>query len=150
MGLDCSHDAFSGAYSAFNRFRQAVAHAIGGSYPPHYEYHEDGTLVEREGRVVRREGLDEALFYFPDDFKMEDYPGITEFMSHSDCDGSISPKLCKLVADELEREALPKVKELRWNGGGHIEREGGYVAVLEQFIKGCREAHSKRQSLKFR
>ncbi len=35
MGLRCSHDAFHGAYSAFNRFRQFIAAAIGGSHPPH-------------------------------------------------------------------------------------------------------------------
>lgn len=43
MGLDISHDAFHGAYSAFNSLRQEVAHAVGGSYGPH-----------RLGRIVRR------------------------------------------------------------------------------------------------
>jgi hypothetical protein len=40
MGLDCSHDAFHGAYSAFNSFRKFICKAIGGSFPPH----EDKTL----------------------------------------------------------------------------------------------------------
>ena len=35
MGLDCSYGAFSGAYSAFNRFRKFILKAIGGSCPPH-------------------------------------------------------------------------------------------------------------------
>lgn len=35
MGLDTSHDAFHGAYSAFNRLRQEVSRARGGSFPPH-------------------------------------------------------------------------------------------------------------------
>lgn len=30
MGLDCSHDAFHGAYYAFNRLRQEVARAADG------------------------------------------------------------------------------------------------------------------------
>jgi len=32
MGLDCSHNAFSGAYGAFDDFRSVVAKAAGVDY----------------------------------------------------------------------------------------------------------------------
>ncbi|WP_244185725.1 hypothetical protein [Bacillus sonorensis] len=39
------------------------------------------------------------------------HKGLTEFFGHSDCDGEISPEMCKIVADELEA-ILPYVEEL--------------------------------------
>ena len=85
MGLDCSHGAFRGAYSAFNRLRQAVAKAAGGSYPPH----EKGS------------GLDDRRWYVGDEYNKESFPGLWEFLGHSDCDGEIDPEMCKLVARDL-------------------------------------------------
>ncbi len=38
MGLRCSHDAFKGGYSDFNRLRQAVCKTLDGDHPPHYKY----------------------------------------------------------------------------------------------------------------
>lgn len=35
MGLDVTHGAFSGAYSAFNNLRRFLLRSIGGSWPPH-------------------------------------------------------------------------------------------------------------------
>ncbi len=54
MGLDCSHNAFHGAYSSFNRFRQFVSKSIGGSYPPHED-----------------KSLNGAYWYLPDDMTSE-------------------------------------------------------------------------------
>jgi hypothetical protein len=129
MGLDCSHDAFHGAYSAFNRLRQAVCRAMGGSFPPH----EDKTL-------------DLAFWYLGDGYGPDTHPGLLEFLSHSDCDGEIAPEMCVRVADELEA-LLPKVSD---DGAwGHLARDGGYVAVLEQFIAGCRDAAAAGEPLRF-
>ena len=149
MGLNCTHNAFDGAYSAFNRFRQAVCFIIGGSYPPHYLYQPDGQLTEVDGHIVYQKELDENRFYWGEGRTPKENPGLWEFLTHSDCDGSISPSMCKKVANELE-ELVPAMRELNWEAHGHLERNGGYAATLEQFIAGCRAAHKARQSLKFR
>ena len=121
MGLDCSHDAFSGGYGRFNRFRQLVCSAAGGKFPPHDDPQ-----------------LDNGLIYYSDDFTGTSHPGFHEFMSHSDCEGDISPEMCAMVANDLE-ELLPKIKEIDENG----------FKWTSQFIKGCREAHALNEPLEF-
>lgn len=148
MGLDCSHDAFHGAYSAFNSFRQAVAYAVGGSYPSHYRRDEKGNLL-RQGpnqRLVINEELDPDHFYTGEKYTEESSPGIFEFLKHSDCDGEIEPAMCKTIADELEllKGKMPE------ESFGHILRDGGYEAVLQRFIDGCRAAHEEDEPLRFR
>ncbi len=135
MGLNCSHGAFDGAYSAFNRFRQFILKSIGGSYPPH-----------------SNTNLDNNRLYWETDFgNIEDYEGLCEFLNHSDCDGEISSETCKMIADELE-SILPRVEELAKTetSSGHIERNGGFVAVTKQFIDGCRLAHKRDEPLLFK
>jgi len=150
MGLNCSHDAFDGAYSAFNRLRQAVCFVAGGSYPPHYTYKENGDLLkDHNDDPIMKTQFRGDWFYLSDKMDQLTHPGLWEFCSHSDCDGSISPGMCKKVADELEA-LLPAMRELKWVTGGHLDRYNGYAGSLERFIAGCRLAHRSRQSLKFR
>ena len=149
MGLDCSHDALHGAYSAFNRLRQAVAEAMGGSYPPHWMYTEDGHLVEdSNGRVVYRTDLDEERWYWGEDYSEFTHPGLAEFMGHSDCDGEILPAMCTRVADDLET-LLPRIEALGWPEHGHIKARGGFSEVTKAFISGCRKAAANNEPLKF-
>ncbi|PAV30260.1 hypothetical protein CIL05_07265 [Virgibacillus profundi] len=133
MGLDVSHDAFNGAYSAFNRFRWFVLKSIGGSYPPH-----------------GNKELNEGYWYFGDGYSPETHKGLTEFLKHSDCDGEISPEMCKIVADELE-EIMPQIEKLAETeeSYGHIKGNGGYVEVTKRFIEGCRLAHERNEPLEF-
>lgn len=130
MGLNVSQDAFSGAYSAFDRLRKSVASAMGGSWPPH----EDKTL-------------DQNSWYWGDDFSKETHPGLLEFMSHSDCEGNIAPDMCIVVADDLE-SLLPKLEGM---GGesGHLAHVGGYAGAIRKFIKGCRAAAAENEPLDF-
>lgn len=148
MGLDCSHDAFHGAYSAFNRLRQEVCRAAGGSFPTHWKRNPDGTRVEKDGNPVRDTSLEDGSWYIGDKYNIESNPGLFEFLNHSDCDGEISPEMCKLVADELE-ELMPKFKESLPPDGGHIALQGGYIKVLSNFIAGCRAAYAAGEPLIF-
>lgn len=134
MGLDTTHDAFHGAYSAFNNFRRFLLKSIGGSYPPH----ENKELMD-------------GYWYFGDGYSVETHKGLAEFFRHSDCEGEISPEMCKIVADELEA-ILPQVEELAKSeqSYGHILRDGGWVEVTKQFIEGCRLAHERNEPLEFR
>lgn len=151
MGLDCSHDAFHGAYSAFNRLRQFVCAATGddGSFPPHWQCNADGSLKEdANGRVPRREGLDDGMFYVGDEYGRDTHPGLWEFLTHSDCDGQISPEMCVKVADDLER-LMPRMEALGWQSHGHIAARGGFIEVVRKFIAGCRAAAAANEPLDF-
>lgn len=141
MGLDTTHGAFNGAYSAFNRFRQIVAKAMGGSYPPH-----EKNLVCGDGDVILNP--DQNRFYVPGSwatFQIE-RPGLSAFLVSNDCEGKFSPELCKQMADELEA-LLPDIEKLDDGGGGHIERDGGFVAVTKKYIAGCRLAHENNETM---
>ena len=149
MGLDCSHDAFHGAYGAFNRLRQFVCAAAGGSFPPHWKKDAAGELVLKGTLPQYDENLDQQRFYiFDDDFKSEEWPGLWEFLRHSDCDGDISPETCVKVADDLER-LMPKMLELGWESHGHIKAYGGFIEVVRKFIAGCRSAAEANEPLLF-
>lgn len=130
MGLYISHGTFQASYSAFNRFRQAVAKAIGGSFPPHDD-----------------KSLDDNLWYWDDSHGADEYPGIEVLLKHSDCEGQIAPVDAAKLADDLER-LLPKLSDMGM-GAGHIEGQGGYAAVATRFIRGCRAAHAAGEPLEF-
>lgn len=122
MGLDVSHDAYSGGYISFMSFRVAVIVAMGGTY-------KDGSFVLAEG----------------DDF--DKYPGMFEFFSHSDCDGDIAPKVAAEIAGSME--GLLPTLDACGAGGGHIARNGGFGMVARQWITGCRVAAANGQPLTF-
>ncbi len=140
MGLDCSHGAFSGAYSAFGRLRCAAAVAAGGSYPPH---HDPPELRKHLGLNT----LDPGRWYIPAGVTDESHPGLYLFFNHSDCDGMFTPAECDLVADDLS-ELLPLIDDTL-PSDGHIERDGGFRAVLQRFIDGCRRASMAGEPLVF-
>jgi len=142
MGLDCSHDAFHGAYSAFNRLRQAVCAAIGGSFPPHWQDPSNPTSAEVNSDKSPHH------FYLPDGFEKEKHPGLVEFLMHSDCDGEIEPRMCERVADELE-DIIPDVIALGWAVSGHLSLLG-WEGTLRAFIAGCRLAAALNEPLRFR
>ena len=149
MGLDCSHNAFHGAYGAFNRLRQEVCRAMGGSFPPHWKYNESGDIeIDDGGLATRNTELEDGFWYSGDGYDEESHPGLYEFLKHSDCDGEISPEMCAKVADELEA-ILPKVESLNSKAYGHIAASGGYSSTLKQFIAGCRAAALAGEPLKF-
>ena len=153
MGLRCSHDAFYGAYSAFNRFRQELAFAAGGSYPTHYKRNEDGSFVKKKDSlgnemIVIDRDMDEKLWYADEIYLKGNHMGLVELFNHSDCDGEISPEMCLKVANDLEI-LLPIVKKLGTPDSGHIGKLGGYYETTKKFIRGCRLAHENNEPLEF-
>lgn len=137
MGLECSHNAFKGAYSAFKEFRLAVASVIGVSYPPHTD----------EARKRYDAYLEPDRWYWDVDlnYSQETHPGLYVFFSINDSDDRIPPYICHLMAKELT-PLLPKLQQLGL-GDGHIARDGGYAAVCKRFIDGCSLAASKGECL---
>jgi len=158
MGLDVSHDAFHGAYSAFNRFRMAVCWAAGGSFPPHVlpERLKELKLEEEKNPNYWDEKRDPPKagiachnwWYVPDGVTKETHPGLYLFLSHSDCDGTLTPDECRLVASDLEK-LVDVIGQFPLSDEGHIRRDGGYRAVLERFIAGCRLAAERNEVMDF-
>lgn len=149
MGLDISYDAFHGAYSAFNRFRQIVAQAAGGSYPPHYLINGDGsTARDDRGFPISDKSLNHDDYYLESEWNKRD--GLRAFLSHSDCDGEISPEMCLKVANDLT-DLLPEIEHIESveEAHGHISARGGYVEVTKKFINGCLAAHKEGKPLDF-
>jgi len=115
MGLDTSHDAWHGPYSSFNRFRHEIAEAIGVNLDSFEGY---------GGNVPF------------DELKR----GVRWLLDHSDCDGHITPKRCKLIADDLN-EIIPLLPD---------EIEPFCVrAQAERFRNGCLKAYKKNEKLDF-
>lgn len=122
MGLDVSHDAWRGAYSAFHRFRVRLAEVAG--LPP---------LEEMQGFTANGKPWTDCP------------PALKVLLHHSDCDGEIEVKDLIPLAEELERLA-PLMGE---DGDGHIGRGGGFAGCALRFAKGCREAAAAGEPLEF-
>jgi hypothetical protein len=142
MGLDTSRDAWHGAYSAFNRWRDKLAEVAG------YTFHKDeyqrqlvdldwGGIEETIGRdllgkwpamPVRHDGTPDPLIVL---------------LAHSDCEGEIQAAFLAPLAERLE-ELLPKLEGE--HGGGHI---GSYVEKTRTFIGGLRAAAAANEPLDF-
>lgn len=148
MGLSCSHEAFDGSYPSFNRLRQRVAWATGGSFPPHWKRTSTGLEVDLNGLPVIDRSLDENIVYIGDDYSIETHPGLFEFLGHSDCEGEIAPEMCAKVAGDLER-LLPAIESSGAGKENIAARGRTYTEVLRRFIAGCRAAASAGEPLLF-
>lgn len=120
MGLDVSHDAWHGAYSAFNRFRTKICQVAGLGNLEDWE----GFGGTKKWPSVEKEPL-VALLY------------------HSDCDGEIPPEECVGIARRL-RELAPNIPDE--DGGGYIRNWRGSVL---QFAEGCEAAAAANEPLEF-
>jgi hypothetical protein len=153
MGLDTSHNAWHGAYSAFMRWRQEVARAAGlpplelmegffapqskdfGRMPTFYLGPRAGEL--EENAIAR---IEERLPILWDCLKPSP---LHELLYHSDCEGEIPAESCGPIADALEA-ILPNMAT--GDAGGHI---GDWTAKTKQFIAGLRAAAAAGEPLGF-
>jgi hypothetical protein len=149
MGLDTSHGAWSGGYGSFNNWREQIAETAGfpplelmeGFYAPnHNPFILVDNLLKNNSAPYSYETLKKRLPIKWDFFKQ--HP-LYELLSHSDCDGDISPEECKRIADGLT-ELLPLLPD--GEGGGHI---GNWREKTQTFIDGCMEAYNAKEHLLF-
>ena len=138
MGLDVSHDAWHGAYSAFSRWRQKIAELAGYAV---WDVVYDGgyktpTIMLDWGHITE-ENLNGKWYQMPAD------PLILIF-AHHDCEGTLPWQFCKALADRLT-ELMPLLATESDNGG-HI---GNWCAKTQQFINGCLSAYEAQEDLHF-
>jgi hypothetical protein len=145
MGLDISHDAWHGAYSAFSRWRNELAKIA--SFPPlalmEGFYNPIDWQYRFRNETSHRLWQIEIESYLPIKWdKWQDDP-LTVLLYHSDCEGIIESKYLLPLADRIETllDKLPTEKD-----SGHI---GDWKEKTQKFINGCRLAASKDQDLEF-
>lgn len=157
MGLDCSHNAWHGAYSAFMRWRMKLAQVAGlpplelmeGFYNPldtkGYPatlYHGIDTGKPAYGPDSRPHlaDIDDGL---PISWACLKPSPLHELLSHSDCDGDIPADRCVAIADALEALVPLLPDEV---AGGHI---GHWREKTMQFVAGLRAAAASGEPLDF-
>ncbi len=113
MGLDTSHNAWHGSYRSFHAFRKQLATHLGFN-------------------------LEEMAGFGGEKPFSGDHVNI--LLSHSDCDGDISPEDCGKLAARLREilETIPKDDD-PWSLYSHTE----------QFAKGCELAAKRNEILDF-
>jgi hypothetical protein len=138
VGLDTTHGCWHGAYSAFSRWRAALAKAAG--YP-------DG-LDAPSAAPYWTDAMDAMAAAQPGSLHGEwsapPEDALLVILLHSDCGGAIPAELCGPLADRLE--ALLPALDKMGDGGGHI---GGFGDKTRTFIAGLRDAASKGEAVEF-
>jgi hypothetical protein len=151
MGLDTTHEAWHGAYSAFHTWRTEIAKQLGipldlmegfyvkGEHDPlsllNYRYPKGNEL---DMSHLRRIETNFPLLW--DAFKPNP---LHELLYHSDCDGLIEREKCNAIADELEK-LLPELPDKDF--GGHI---GLIRDKTKTFIDGLRLAYENQENIEF-
>ena len=125
MGLDMSHDCWSGGCTSFYRFRTLIAMLAGmpslGSMEGYCGY-----------AAIRWDSLKPDVLH--------------ELLNHSDCDGDIQWERCSDLADRLE-EIKGAVDETV------TDPEDGmpdFIGKLDMMIKGLMSAYECKENILFR
>ena len=139
MGLDTSFDAWNGPYSAFNRWRDTLAHVAG--YPL-VEVAMDYAGNKRAAPNIDWESV--TFDNLEGDWTASGTPSdpLIILIAHYDCQGYILPEYCGILADRLE-ELLPAIEE------DPFPTRDWMISKTEQFIKGLREAEELDQPVDF-
>lgn len=148
MGLDTTHGCWHGAYSAFMRWREELAHVAGlpplelmegfferGSYRDPFRDHAE--------RWKDLGGADRFYRSLPIRWDSLRPSALHELLFHSDCEGEIPAERCAPIADALE-ELLPRLPA--GEAGGHI---GNWRDKTQTFIDGLRKAAAAGEKVEF-
>ncbi len=138
MGLDCSHDCWSGAYSRFSRWRDELARAAGYRFREPTEQERRDYLAVSPCPDLNWEQIPPERFAgewgasVPDD-------ALLYLIVHSDCDGVLHPAQAAPLADRLE-QLLPELED-----NPHEE----WPRRTRQFIDGLRLAAAAGEDVEF-
>lgn len=157
MGLDTSHDAWNGPYSAFMSWRIALQKAAG--WHPVENYGDEWYGVDQT--VVNWDDITDANIQGEWESVPED--PLVVLIAHSDCDGILPVPVLLPLADRLEGlldkfedygpPGHPRPKPDNWNDAepwppqrAHYD---GYRAATERFITGLRAAAAAGEPIEF-
>lgn len=137
MGLDTTHDCWSGSYTSFMKFRRAVAFAAGIDIDSMAGF---GSDRHRELEMLRAQDLERSL-----DIRLRLRPPaipwanvddpIKFLLDHPDSDGDIAVEHLVPLADRLE-EISPRIDDC-WR------------AQAAQFVRGLRAAAAAGEAVEF-
>jgi hypothetical protein len=141
MGLDMSHDAWHGAYSAFTRFRTTLAEVAG--LPLVDDPDMPGVKsVDVDWNAVSSANIEGEWGEKLPTLRDGTFDPLLLLLVHSDGDGVLHPYHAKLIADRVE-ELIPL---LPLDGGGHI---GVYADKARKLVDGFRAAHAANEPIEF-
>ncbi len=162
MGLDTSHNAWHGPYSAFNNFRRQLAKHYGipldlmqgfytgdngelGNVMTYPFYFAKQRLMDIEFSPIKR--VEEYLPLKWEDFKPN---AIHELLYHSDCEGYINWTSCGKIAKELNK-LLSKLDKDEVKKPVEPQRAmyNGFYEAVKQFANGCQLAFDSKERLEF-
>jgi len=135
MGLDCSHDAFSGGYARFNHMRYKILSAAVGRTIIPFEPKSDKFLAGLFGECnVTYENLGGEWKTVPEEPLMI-------LIAHADNEGFITPEHCILLHNRI-LELMPEIEK--------IVDDSYQLGLIQAFAAGCLLAHSEGERLEFR
>lgn len=114
MGLDTSHNAYHGPYSSFMDFRKSLASHLGFN------------LLDMEG--------------FGGSKKWDGKDDVQILLSHSDCDGIITPDDCLRLSVRLDQILETLEPSDSWFSLYHF---------VKKFSDGCKLAYSRQEDIDF-
>jgi len=153
MGLDTTHDAWHGSYSAFMRWRIELARVAGlpplslmeGFYGDD-DFHSPFALMEMQARQAApdcSDSLAEIKASLPISWAALKPDPLHVLLFHSDCDGQIEVEDLLPLAERLE-QLIPLMKDE--DAGGHT---GNWCDKTREFADGCRRAAAANEPLEF-
>jgi hypothetical protein len=160
MGLDTSHNAFSGPYSMFMSWRIWLAEQIGIPLDLMEGFYSEGgssnpfILLEYKfpkGDEIEMSAIRRIKKMFPLKWSAFRPSPLHKLLYHSDCDGHLNWKDCGKIADIL-KQLLTEIKNDNAESRSPETARGTYDGMYnatERFMKGCRLAFNKKQKLEF-
>lgn len=141
MGLDTTHDCWHGSYSAFGRFREALAQAAGIPLDLCCGFCEDRGSLGPDILTRSLPGLSyhdilklcEKSPSFPISWEVFTTDPLIYLLDHSDCEGHILHKHTLALAIRLEELVLSEP----------------YAEYAKQFATGLRQAHKSGERVRF-
>lgn len=132
MGLDTTHDCWSGGYSSFNIWRDKLAEVAG------YEMivDEGKPAPKIDWEVITPGNLNGDWERAPED-------PLLILIAHYDCQGFIRAEYTKPLADRMA-QLLPLLPDDE--GPGHI---GYWKEKTQRFIEGLLSAHEANEDVEF-
>lgn len=133
MGLDTSHNCWHGPYSAFSRFRNALAAAAGYGI----ERVTANGFTHDDAQINWRSIEHENPNCYAGEWNAPQPDALVYLLAHSDCDGVLHPAQAAPLADRIA-ELIPKLPD-----------DGYTRGKAEAFVTGLRDAVAKGEDVDF-